>query len=96
MTIASFELTQRLDSLAILGIPPQFRGQTRPGRDAELALLKAFPSIALFCEKPVTTGPYEGIDETSKVKDMLAEQSQTGIIGVGYMLRYLKACEDIK
>jgi hypothetical protein len=44
----------------------------------------------------VTTGPYEGIDETSKVKDMLVEQSQTGIIGVGYMLRYLKACEDIK
>jgi len=41
-----------------VGSPPQFRGSDVPGRDLELLLLKYFPGVALFIEKPVSTGPY--------------------------------------
>jgi predicted dehydrogenase len=61
-----------------------------------LSLLEAFPSISLFCEKPVTTGPVERISDTIAVRDELAKQKPGSIVGVGYMLRYLKACQDIK
>jgi hypothetical protein len=79
--------------LAILGIPPQFRGQTSSGRNPELTLKETFPNIALFCEKPVTTGEHEEIEDAFKVEDLL---QGSGIVTVGYMLRYLEACQDIK
>jgi hypothetical protein len=59
-------------------------------------LIKAFPSISLFCEKPVTTGPIERIAEAQSVRDSLGKHAGKGVVGVGYMLRYLKACADIK
>jgi len=42
----------------IVGSPPQYRGTDIPGRDIELLLLKYFPGVALFIEKPVSTGPH--------------------------------------
>jgi hypothetical protein len=42
----------------IVGSPPFWRGSDVPGRDLELKLIQHFPGVALFIEKPVSTGPY--------------------------------------
>jgi hypothetical protein len=47
----------------------------------------------------VTTGPFESIDESVEVSRKLADRNEKGngnIVAVGYMLRYLQACADIK
>lgn len=72
-------------SIAIVGAPPFARGTDIPGRDLELQLVEAFPRCALFVEKPVSSGPE---DAAWRVADVL-EKSGT-LVGVGYMLRYLK------
>jgi len=51
----------------IIGSPPMFRGSTLPGRDIEIQLLKKFPGIALFVEKPIATGLYEEIKDALEV-----------------------------
>ena len=51
----------------VIGSPPMFRGTTQPNRDIELQIMKNFPGIALFVEKPVATGPSSEIDEAFKV-----------------------------
>lgn len=68
-----------------MGAPPFARGTDIPGRDLELQLVEAFPRCALFVEKPVSSGPE---DACRRVADVL-EKSGT-LVGVGYMLRYLK------
>jgi len=78
----------------IIGSPPMFRGTTRPGSDIEIQILRNFPGIALFVEKPIATGPESGIDEAFKVSQAIID---SGVIcSVGYMLRYLKAVQMIK
>ena len=47
--------------------------------------MKAFPKCALFIEKPVSSGPE---DACWRVEETFAA-SRT-LVGVGYMLRYLK------
>ncbi|CAE6468740.1 unnamed protein product [Rhizoctonia solani] len=42
----------------VVGSPPYWRGTDLPGRDLELKLLQYFPGVAMFIEKPVSTGPF--------------------------------------
>ncbi|KAI0712665.1 putative oxidoreductase C terminal-domain-containing protein [Earliella scabrosa] len=76
---------------AIVGIPPFARGTDIPGRDLELQLVSVFPRCALFVEKPVSSGPE---DACWRVAQALAARGTK--VGVGYMLRYLKAVQMIK
>ncbi|KZV64347.1 hypothetical protein PENSPDRAFT_656651 [Peniophora sp. CONT] len=78
----------------VVGSPPMFRGTTKPGRDIELQILKAFPGVAIFMEKPIATGAADEIQEAFKVAKVI-EESNT-ICSVGYMLRYLKGVQTIK
>jgi predicted dehydrogenase len=78
----------------VIGSPPMFRGTTQPGRDTEMQIMKHFPGIPLFVEKPITTGAKEEISEAFKVARAVSE-SRT-ICSVGYMLRYLKAVQMMK
>lgn len=79
------------DSAIIVGCPPAYRGTDLPGQDLELKLLKHFPGIALFIEKPVATGP---VDRTFAVAEKL--RAAGNVCSVGYMLRYLKAVQQMK
>jgi len=78
----------------IVGSPPMFRGITQPGRDIEMQIMKYFPGVAMFIEKPIATGPHVEIEEAFKVAKHI---SDNGVIcSVGYMLRYLKAVQMMK
>ncbi|GBE82995.1 Uncharacterized protein SCP_0500380 [Sparassis crispa] len=77
--------------LAIVGAPPFARGTDLPGQDLELQLVRAFPSCALFIEKPVSSGPEDACWRVA------AELEGRGtLVGVGYMLRYSKAVQTMK
>ncbi|EPT06209.1 hypothetical protein FOMPIDRAFT_1021223 [Fomitopsis schrenkii] len=78
----------------VVGSPPMFRGTTQPGRDIELQVLKHFPGVALFVEKPVATGPSSEIEEAFKVSKAIADSGT--VCSIGYMLRYLKAVQMMK
>lgn len=78
----------------IVGSPPMFRGTVQPGRDIELQILKCFPGVAMFIEKPAATGPASEIDEAFKVAKYISDSGT--IASVGYMLRYLKAVQMMK
>ncbi|KZT26254.1 hypothetical protein NEOLEDRAFT_1132286 [Neolentinus lepideus HHB14362 ss-1] len=78
----------------IVGSPPMFRGTTKPGRDVELQILKHFPGVALFIEKPVATGPKEEISEGFQLAKQISESGT--VCSVGYMLRYLRAVQTMK
>ncbi|KAI0632531.1 putative oxidoreductase C terminal-domain-containing protein [Trametes polyzona] len=88
---AARALLSSLPNLAIVGAPPFARGTDIPGRDLELQLANAFPHCALFIEKPVSSGLE---DACWRVANVLPKRET--IIGVGYMLRYLKAVQMIK
>ncbi|KAI0769829.1 putative oxidoreductase C terminal-domain-containing protein [Fomes fomentarius] len=77
--------------LAIAGAPPFARGTDIPGRDLELQLVSAFPRCPLFVEKPVSSGPE---DACWRVAEVLGARGT--LVGVGYMLRYLKAVQLMK
>ena len=51
----------------VIGSPPMFRGSTLTGRDIEIQLLKKFPDISLFVEKPVATGAFEELKDSFEV-----------------------------
>ena len=74
----------------VVGSPPMFRGTTQPGRDIELQVLKNFPGVALFVEKPVSSGPE---DACWRVAGVLAKNAT--LVGVGYMLRYLRGIRSL-
>lgn len=74
-----------------VGSPPAFRGQEQPGRDLEKNLVEAFPEVAIFIEKPVSTGPVDEAFAVSKVLD-----KANSLVSVGYMLRYLKVVQKMK
>ncbi|KAH0583945.1 hypothetical protein H2248_009530 [Termitomyces sp. 'cryptogamus'] len=78
----------------IVGSPPMFRGSLQPGRDIEMQILKHFPGVAMFIEKPIATGPLHEIEDAFTVAKAISE-SKT-ICSVGYMLRYLKAVQMMK
>ncbi|CAE6516675.1 unnamed protein product [Rhizoctonia solani] len=75
----------------VVGSPPHWRGTDLPGRDLELKLLQHFPGVAMFIEKPVSTGPYTtALDISRKI------EAAGNLCSVGYMLRYLKAVQMMK
>lgn len=78
----------------IIGSPPMFRGNTQAGRDIEIQLLKKFPGIALFVEKPVATGPHGELKDVFEVAKAIDKSGN--VCSVGYMLRYLKAVQMMK
>ena len=65
----------------VVGSPPMFRGTQQPGRDVETQIVKDFPGVAVFIEKPVATGPSSEIEEVFKVAKFI-ENSGT-ICSVG-------------
>ncbi|BEI83610.1 hypothetical protein CcaverHIS002_0402140 [Cutaneotrichosporon cavernicola] len=75
----------------IVGTPPEFRGGVTGGRNLELELLKYFPSVGYFIEKPVSTAP---IGEVKEVAAQLAQNNN--VVSVGYMLRYLRCVQKMK
>jgi len=78
----------------IVGSPPMFRGSLVPGRDIEMQILKFFPGVAMFIEKPIATGPKHEIEDGFKIAKII--QDSKTICSVGYMLRYLKAVQMMK
>ncbi|EKM82733.1 hypothetical protein AGABI1DRAFT_82474 [Agaricus bisporus var. burnettii JB137-S8] len=78
----------------IIGSPPMFRGSLQPGRDVEMQILKHFPGVAMFVEKPIATGSYEHAQDGYVIAKMITETKT--ICSVGYMLRYLKAVQLMK
>lgn len=75
----------------IVGTPPQYRGGISKGRNLEIDMLKFFPNVAYFIEKPVTAGP---VNETWEVAKDLKKNGN--IVSVGYMLRYLRCVQKMK
>lgn len=78
-------------SAVIVGTPPAFRGGVSEGRHLELDLLKYFPTVGYFIEKPVSTAP---IDEVKQVAADLVQNKN--VVSVGYMLRYLRCVQKMK
>ncbi|KAI0820465.1 putative oxidoreductase C terminal-domain-containing protein [Trametes gibbosa] len=88
---AAHALLSHVPQIAIVGAPPSVRGTDLPQRDLELQLASAFPNCALFVEKPVSSGTE---DACWRVANILANKNT--LVGVGYMLRYLKAVQMVK
>ena len=58
-----------------------FRGSTKPGRDAELQILKHFPGVAMFIEKPVATGPVKELEDAWTVAKAIEESGVVCSVG---------------
>ena len=65
----------------IIGSPPIFRGSTLPGRDIETQILKKFPKIALFIEKPITTGQFGELEDVFKVAKTIGDSGSICSVG---------------
>ncbi|TFK98935.1 putative oxidoreductase C terminal-domain-containing protein [Pterulicium gracile] len=78
----------------VIGSPPMFRGTSQSGRDTERQIMKHFPGVPLFIEKPIATGPESEMQESFEIAKQLKESGT--IHSVGYMLRYLKAVQQMK
>lgn len=68
----------------IVGSPPMFRGSLSPGRDIEMQILKFFPGVAMFIEKPVATGAHHEIDDAFAIAKSIYD-SKT-VCSVGFVL----------
>ncbi len=66
-----------------IGSPPMFRGSINAGRDVELQILKHFPGVPLFIEKPVATGTEEEIKDAYVVAKAIKDSN--AICSVGYV-----------
>ena len=78
----------------IVGSPPMFRGTLQSGRDIEIQIMKYFPGVAMFIEKPAATGPASELPEAFAVAKAINESGT--LCSVGYMLRYLRAVQMMK
>ena len=78
----------------IVGSPPMFRGTLQSGRDIETQIMKYFPGVAMFIEKPAATGPASELPEAFQVAKAINESGT--LCSVGYMLRYLRAVQMMK
>ncbi|KAG1832117.1 putative oxidoreductase C terminal-domain-containing protein [Suillus variegatus] len=78
----------------VVGSPPMFRGTLQPGRDIEMQILKYFPGVAIFMEKPIATGPKHELEQSFQISKAISDSG--AICSVGYMLRYLKAVQKMK
>ncbi|GMK59488.1 hypothetical protein CspeluHIS016_0800940 [Cutaneotrichosporon spelunceum] len=75
----------------IVGCPPAYRGGTTKGSDLELTLIKYFPRVPYFIEKPVGTCPVESAKTVAR-----SLLTNGNIVSVGYMLRYLRCVQRMK
>lgn len=65
----------------IVGSPPMFRGTTKAGRDIELQIMKSFPGVAMFIEKPIATGSSSEIEEAFKVAKHITDSGTLCSVG---------------
>ena len=65
----------------IVGSPPMYRGSTKPGRDIELQILKHFPGVAMFIEKPIATGTEDEIGDGYKIAKEIEESNTICSVG---------------
>jgi len=65
----------------IVGSPPMFRGSTESGRDIELQILKHFPGVPIFVEKPIATGPDSEIDDAFQVGKAISDSGTICSVG---------------
>ncbi|OCF33356.1 NAD binding dehydrogenase [Kwoniella heveanensis BCC8398] len=81
----------------LVATPPIVRGGLQEHNNLEVQLNKLFPNAAIFLEKPVATGtPFEqSVGEAIKVGQLL-EKEHKPPVSVGYVLRYLKAVQEMK
>ncbi|WVR05861.1 hypothetical protein IAU60_002887 [Kwoniella sp. DSM 27419] len=98
------EFRQRVDAgqaaeprAIFVATPPIVRGGLQDHNNLEVQLNKLFPNAAIFLEKPVATGtPFErSVGEAIEVGKML-EKNHEPPVSVGYVLRYLKAVQEMK
>lgn len=80
------------DRLCFIGIPGAFHGTTLPGQDVEIQLVKSFPQCGLFIEKPISGNP--DTEEPKKLNNFFEENGT--VVSVGYMLRYVRAVQEMK
>lgn len=78
--------------LIIVGTPPHFRGGTTSSTNLDLRLLKAFPKCKRWLvEKPISAADPSVELGLGTVLD--AYKKSGAVVGVGYMMRALKAVE---
>lgn len=65
----------------VVGSPPMFRGTMQAGRDIEVQIMKHFPGVAMFIEKPCATGPTSEIVEAFQIAQLIS--STNSICSVG-------------
>ena len=68
----------------VIGSPPMFRGSTKPGRDVEIQIIKHFPGVALFVEKPIATGPESEIADALQVAKSINDSGVVCSVGCVY------------
>lgn len=79
----------------VIGSPPMFRGTTQSGRNIEMQILKHFPDVALFVEKPIATGPSAEIQEAFKVAKFIEDKGTICSVGCAPFLRFLNNVRSI-
>ena len=65
----------------VIGSPPMFRGSTISGRNIEIQLLKKFPGISLFVEKPVATAPFQELKDSFEVAKAIKDSGNICSVG---------------
>ncbi|ORY33983.1 putative oxidoreductase C terminal-domain-containing protein [Naematelia encephala] len=78
--------------LTVDGFHSTTRGSTTPNRNSDIVLAEAFPQAAHFIEKPISALESEDFQQLDEVAAALKGK----ITSVGYMLRYLKAVQEMK
>ncbi|ODO11709.1 hypothetical protein I350_00493 [Cryptococcus amylolentus CBS 6273] len=77
--------------------PPTFRGGLGSNNNLEVKINELFPNSAIFLEKPVATGlPAEQSVGEAKAVGAMLETQHNAPVSVGYVLRYLKAVQEMK
>ncbi|KAK0450805.1 putative oxidoreductase C terminal-domain-containing protein [Armillaria borealis] len=66
----------------IVGSPPMFRGTLKPGRDIEMQILKYFPGVAMFIEKPIATGPEAEIQDAFTIAKTISDSKTICSVGL--------------
>lgn len=65
----------------VVGSPPMFRGTLQSNRDIEMQIMKHFPGVAMFIEKPIATGEKAEIEEAFKVAKFISESGAICSVG---------------
>lgn len=72
----------------IVGSPPMFRGTLQAGRDIEMQILKHFPGVALFIEKPIATGPVHELEESFQIAKTIQDTKTICSVGLVVVTHY--------